>query len=193
MINFDPNDPDVRHLEVRSGISTHESCVRKALRTGAFDTFYDLLDQQPLSTQEIEGCLMLLMVSYGRKTPNDQNDAQLRECADALLARVTEPLTLLELVTYNKGIHVPLVRKFIPHCTASVITVGMLSASQSNNQQLFDLLYPHSDIEKAHRFLELLTDAQRVLFDERIAQERCHSVLNHTVAEHGTQRGERKL
>lgn len=190
MINFDPNDPDVRHLEFRQGLTTHTSAVRKALRTGAFDTFYNLLDQQRLSTQEIEGCLMLLMVSYGRKT---SDDAKLCECADGLLTHLTQPLTVIELLTYGTDCHLPLVKKFIPHCTVAALTVGMLCASQDNNQQLFDLLYPHSDFEKSQRLLELLTDAERVLFEERMAQERCHSVLSATLDEHGTQRGERKL
>lgn len=193
MIRFDPNDPDMRHLEFRQGLTIHAASVRKALRTGAYDLFYDLLKQQALSAQEIEGCLMLLMVSYGRKTSNDQNDAKLRECADALLMHLTQPLTVIELLTYGTDHHLPLVQKFIPHCTVAAITVGMLSASQDNKQQLFDLLYPHSDFEKAQCLIELLTDAQRVLFDERIAQEHCHSVLNNALSENGILRGERKL
>lgn len=191
MINFNPNDPDVRHLEFRSNIQAHESLIRKALRTGAFDTFYALLDQHLLDHEQIEGCLMLVMVSYGRKTSNNE---KLIECANALVARLTRPITLIELLTYGRvSSHLTLVRKFIPHCSASAATIGMLTASEENNQQLFDLLYPHSNLEKAQQIAEFLTGAQRILFDERMAHENLCSVLKQTVAVHGGQRGDRKL
>lgn len=191
MINFDPTDPDVRHLEFRSNIQAHESLIRKAIRTGGFEAFYSLLDQHSLDHEQIEGCLMLLMVSYGRTTSNKK---KLSECANALVARMTHSITLIELLTYGKlDSHLPLVQKFLPYCSASVATVAMLIASQQNNQPLFDLLYPHSNLEKAQRMVGSLADEQRILFDERIARENCHHVLQQTVAAHGVQRGDRKL
>lgn len=194
MIDFDPNnpnDPDVRHFEFRPYLQAQESSIRRALRTGSFDEFYTLLDQHSLDHEQIEGCLMLLMVTYGRKTSNNE---KLSECATALLERLTRPLTLVQLFTYGRGgTHVPLVRKFLSHCNASVATWAMLIASQQNNQQLFDLLYPHSDLEKAQRMVGRLTDEQRILFDERIARENCRCVLQQIVEDHGVARGESKL
>lgn len=134
---------------------------------------------------------MLLMVSYGRKTSNNE---KLSECANALVERLTRPLTLIQLFTYERGgTHLSLVRKLLPHCNASVATLAMLTASQQNHQQLFDLLYPYSDLEKAQQMVRLLTDEQRILFDERMARENCCRVLQQTVKDHGAGRGERKL
>lgn len=192
MSKFNTQTP-VRNYCLRPSVSQIENAVRQMLRQANWNAVERLVHEHCMDTEDIEGCLMFISVSLTR---NPARDEHLLRCADLLLSRLQTPLQLVDLLTYTRHTHHrPLIQKFIPHCSVSVVNAAVFHASKHGKRDLFELLYPYSNtaqVAKLFNSSELLA-SERFLFDERQRNERCQELLKQVMGEHGKGREARKL
>lgn len=192
MSHFDSNS-NVRHFGFRPMKSDKEITMRGLLRTADWSALEVFLRTETVNTEDIERCLMFIVVSLKR---NPAQDEHLVRCADMFLHALKTPLCMVDLLTYTRHPeHLSLIQKFIPYCSIGAVNAAVVHASKHQHSDLFELLYPHSNAAQVAQLCDQLelSDAERFLFDDRQQREHSKQVLTEVVGQNGRTQEARKL